>query len=52
MLVFRDQGMRARLAKLRDLGRGTWCDAPIAIASVSNALLMAPEGTALLFLEE
>jgi catechol 2,3-dioxygenase-like lactoylglutathione lyase family enzyme len=52
MLVFRDQGMRARLAKLRDLGRGTWRDAPIAIASVSNALLMAPEGTALLFLEE
>jgi catechol 2,3-dioxygenase-like lactoylglutathione lyase family enzyme len=52
MLVFRDQGMRERLAKLRDLASGTWLDAPHGLNSETNALLAAPEGTALLFLEE
>jgi catechol 2,3-dioxygenase-like lactoylglutathione lyase family enzyme len=52
MLVFRDQGMRERLAKLRDLATGTWLDAPHGLSSQTNALLAAPEGTALLFLEE
>jgi catechol 2,3-dioxygenase-like lactoylglutathione lyase family enzyme len=52
MLVFRDQGMRERLATLRDLAIGTWFEPPNGLNSQSNALLAAPEGTALLFLEE
>ena len=52
MLVFRDQGMHARLAKLRDLAPGTWHEPPHALDSHANGLLVAPEGTALLFLEE
>jgi catechol 2,3-dioxygenase-like lactoylglutathione lyase family enzyme len=52
MLVFHDQGMRERLAKLRDLALGTWRDPPHGLDPEANALLAAPEGTALLFLEE
>jgi catechol 2,3-dioxygenase-like lactoylglutathione lyase family enzyme len=52
MLVFRDQGMRERLAKLRDLASGTWRDPPNGLDPKANALLAAPEGTALLFLNE
>ena len=52
VLVFRDQGMRERLAKLRDLAPGTWRDPPRGLSSENNALLVAPEGTELLFLEE
>ncbi|HSY09179.1 MAG TPA: VOC family protein [Steroidobacteraceae bacterium] len=52
MLVFRDQGMRARLAMLRAIGIGTWRAPPQSLDAHSNALLEAPEGTPLLFLEE
>ena len=52
MLVFRDHGMRERLAKLRDLAVGTWRDPPNGLDPGANAFLAAPEGTALLFLEE
>lgn len=52
MLVFRDLGMRERLAKLRDLTVDAWHDPPPGLDAKANALLTAPEGTALLFLEE
>lgn len=52
MLVFRDPGMRERLVKLRDLATGAWRDPPNGLDPKANALLTAPEGTALLFLEE
>jgi catechol 2,3-dioxygenase-like lactoylglutathione lyase family enzyme len=51
-LVFREHGMHERLAKLRDLATGTWRDPPNGLDSRSNALLTAPEGTQLLFLDE
>jgi catechol 2,3-dioxygenase-like lactoylglutathione lyase family enzyme len=52
MLVFRDRGMRERLAYLRDLEIGTWLAPPHGLDAETNALLEAPEGTALLFLDE
>jgi catechol 2,3-dioxygenase-like lactoylglutathione lyase family enzyme len=52
MLVFRDHGMRERLAQLRDLEIGTWLAPPPGLDSQTNAVLQTPEGTALLFLEE
>jgi catechol 2,3-dioxygenase-like lactoylglutathione lyase family enzyme len=52
VLVFRDQGMRERIAKLRDLAGGAWRDPPRGMSAADNALLIAPEGTELLFLEE
>ena len=52
MLVFRDQGMRERIAKLRDVAAGKWLEPPPGLSSAANALLEAPEGTALLFLDE
>ena len=52
MLVFRDHGMREHLAQLRDLEIGTWLAPPPGLDSQTNAVLQAPEGTALLFLEE
>ena len=52
MLVFRDQGMHERLGKLRDLALGTWRDPPHGLDARANGLLTAPEGTALLFLED
>jgi catechol 2,3-dioxygenase-like lactoylglutathione lyase family enzyme len=51
-LVFRDHGMHERLAKLRDLAAGTWREPPKGLDSRANALLTAPEGTQLLFLDE
>jgi catechol 2,3-dioxygenase-like lactoylglutathione lyase family enzyme len=50
MLVFRDQSMQERVAKLRDLDVGTWRACLKGLESA--ALLEAPEGTALLFLQE
>lgn len=52
MLVFRDRGMRERLERLRDLQIGTWHEPPHGLDAKTNALLQAPEGTALLFLDE
>jgi len=52
MLVFHDHGMRERLAHLRDLEIGTWLAPPHGLDAKMNALLQAPEGTALLFLDE
>jgi catechol 2,3-dioxygenase-like lactoylglutathione lyase family enzyme len=52
MLVFRDRGMRERLAQLRDLEIGTWLAPPAGLDAKTNAILEAPEGTALLFLDE
>ena len=52
MLVFRDQGMGERIAKLRDVAAGKWLDPPHGLSPATNALLEAPEGTALLFLDD
>ena len=52
MLVFRDRGMRERLAHLRDLEIGTWLAPPHGLDAKTNSFLQAPEGTALLFLDE
>jgi catechol 2,3-dioxygenase-like lactoylglutathione lyase family enzyme len=52
MLVFRDQGMRARLARLRELEIGAWLAPPQGLDLEANAILQAPEGTTLLFLDE
>jgi catechol 2,3-dioxygenase-like lactoylglutathione lyase family enzyme len=52
MLVFRDRGMDERLAKLRHSAVGAWREPPPGLSPRSNALLVAPEGTALLFLDE
>jgi catechol 2,3-dioxygenase-like lactoylglutathione lyase family enzyme len=52
MLVFRDHGMRERLGALRELAVGTWRAPPQGLDSETHALLEAPEGTALLFVEE
>jgi hypothetical protein len=52
MLVFRDQGLRERLARLRELAVGTWRESPQGLDSCTHALLQAPEGTTLLFIEE
>jgi catechol 2,3-dioxygenase-like lactoylglutathione lyase family enzyme len=52
LLVFRDHGMEERLAKLRDSAAGTWREPPQGLNPKANALLLAPEGTALLFLDE
>jgi catechol 2,3-dioxygenase-like lactoylglutathione lyase family enzyme len=52
MLVFRDHGMRERLGMLRDLAIGSWREPPQGLDPKTHAFLEAPEGTALLFLEE
>ena len=52
MLVFRDALMQERLAKLRELAIGAWLPTPQGLNPEANALLSAPEGTALLFLHE
>jgi catechol 2,3-dioxygenase-like lactoylglutathione lyase family enzyme len=51
MLVFRDPGMRARLARLRELGLKESGELPRGLPGAANALIEAPEGTALLLLE-
>lgn len=51
LLVFRDVAMSTRIARLRELGVGTLEPPPPGIAARANAVLVAPEGTALLLLE-
>lgn len=50
LLVFRDVEMAARIARLRDLDVGTLQPPPPGLSTKANALLAAPEGTALLLL--
>lgn len=50
LLVFADTGMAARIARLRELGIGGIERPPGALDARANALLFAPEGTALLLL--
>ncbi len=52
LLVFGDAGMPARLAHLRELGIGPIEPPPARLDPRTNALLFAPEGTALLLLQE
>jgi catechol 2,3-dioxygenase-like lactoylglutathione lyase family enzyme len=51
MLVFRDPGMRPRLARLREMGVKESGELPRGLPSAANALIEAPEGTMLLLLE-
>jgi catechol 2,3-dioxygenase-like lactoylglutathione lyase family enzyme len=52
LLVFRDAAMPARISRLRELEVGTLESPPPGLAARANALLFAPEGTALLLLED
>ena len=52
MLVFSDPDMPARIARLRELGVEMSRALPRGIAPGANALIEAPEGTALLLLHE
>ncbi len=52
LLVFRDPAMAVRLEELRDLGAGALEPPPPGLDARSNALLTAPEGTALLLLQQ
>jgi predicted lactoylglutathione lyase len=51
MLVFRDPNMRERLARIRAFGVKETGELPHGLPPAANALLEAPEGTALLLLE-
>ncbi len=51
MLVFRDPNMRERLARIRAFGVKETGELPRGLPPEANALLQAPEGTALLLLE-
>ncbi len=51
MLVFRDARMRERLVKLRELGMKESAGLPGGLPAAANALIEAPEGTAILLLE-
>jgi catechol 2,3-dioxygenase-like lactoylglutathione lyase family enzyme len=51
MLVFRDPNMRERLARIRTLGVKETGELPRGLPAAANALIEAPEGTALLLLE-
>ncbi|HEY0768066.1 MAG TPA: hypothetical protein VGD47_08930 [Steroidobacteraceae bacterium] len=51
MLVFRDPDMRARIARLRELGVAMSALVPRAAGPVGNALLKSPDGTPLMLLE-
>jgi len=51
MLVFRDPKMRERLARVRELGVKESRELPRGLPHAGNALIQAPEGTALLLLE-
>lgn len=51
LLVFRDAGMTARIARLRELGIGPLERPPRGLDVGGNALLTAPEGTVLALLE-
>lgn len=52
LLVFRDPGMPARIAHLRELALGPLEPPPRGLDPKANAVLAAPEGTALLLLED
>jgi catechol 2,3-dioxygenase-like lactoylglutathione lyase family enzyme len=51
MLVFREPNMRERLARIRALGVKETGELPRGLPPAANALIEAPEGTALLLLE-
>jgi catechol 2,3-dioxygenase-like lactoylglutathione lyase family enzyme len=51
MLVFREANMRERLARIRALGVKETGELPRGLPPAANALIEAPEGTALLLLE-
>ena len=51
MLVFRDPNMRERLARIRAFGVTETGELPRGLPPAANALIEAPEGTALLLLE-
>jgi len=51
MLVFRDPDMRARIARLRELGVAMSAIVPGAAGRLGNAVLESPDGTALTLLE-
>ena len=51
LLVFRDAEMPARIAGLRELGVGELQPPPPGLDAKANAVLSAPEGTALLLLQ-
>ena|SRR5690348_12383299 len=52
LLVFRDPGMPTRIAHLRELALGPLEPPPRGLDPKANAVLAAPEGTALLLLED
>lgn len=52
LLVFRGADMPARMARLRELDVGTLQPPPRGLATGANAMLTAPEGTALLLLAD
>ena len=52
LLVFRDAAMAQRIARLRQLAPGPLEPPPRGLGSRDNALLRAPEGTALLLLQD
>jgi catechol 2,3-dioxygenase-like lactoylglutathione lyase family enzyme len=52
LLTFRDAAMAARIARLRELAPGPLEPPPRGLDPHSNALLRAPEGTALLLLQD
>lgn len=52
LLVFRDREMAARIARLRELDAGLFEPPPRGLGTHANALLRAPEGTALLLLQD
>jgi catechol 2,3-dioxygenase-like lactoylglutathione lyase family enzyme len=52
LLVFCDGAMSARIAHLRELGAGSFEPPPRGLGTHANALLRAPEGTALMLLQD
>jgi catechol 2,3-dioxygenase-like lactoylglutathione lyase family enzyme len=52
LLVFRDADMAGRIAQLREIGVGPLEPPPRGLDSKANAVLAAPEGTALLLLRD
>jgi len=51
MLVFRDPDMRARIARLREMGMALSAIVPGAAGRLGNAMLESPDGTTLMLLE-
>jgi hypothetical protein len=52
LLVFSDPDMATRIARLRSMNLKLSADLPKGLSSATNALLCAPEGTALLLLQD